>query len=402
MGWLRALRWPDFRRVWFVGSLMQFGYWFASISFQWLVARATDNDPLALSVLYFCVLAPMLLFSLPAGALADIRDRRRIIAVAQAGVIAVSLITGALALFDAAPAVVVMVCGFVAGTMHTMAVPANHALVAVAVPSEDLRHGILMQSAGINLARIAGPPAASLIILLFGVANSLFAYGVIGLATLLTTLGVRTASTPGGGSTEDGLLVRIRSGFDHVRTHPPAGAALTIVAIASIFGLSYSAQLPALAARVSPDPSAFLALASVASVGSFAGVILAGLPRSAAPSVSPAAAMLGLQAAVVAGLAFAREFWVVMALLVLGGVLQFGIMTSCNAVLQAVVDDEHRGRVSSLYILCWGGLLPVGGLLLGVLWRLFGATPALVSCAAVVLAVAVALLAPRSPRTRPA
>lgn len=401
MSWLRALRWPDFRRVWLVGTLTQFGYWFASISFQWLVARATDNDPLALSLLYFCVLAPMLLFSLPAGVLADVRDRRRVIAVAQAGVMAVSLATGALAMLDGATAAAVMVCGFVAGTMHTIAVPSNHALVAIAVPSEDLRSGILMQSAGINLARIAGPPAASLIILLFGVANSLFAYGAIGLATLLVARGVRRVAIPGGTSAES-LVVRIRSGFDHVRAHPPAGAALMVVAVASIFGLSYSAQLPAIAARVSPDPSAFLALASVASVGSIAGLVLAGLRTSAAPSISPAATMLGLQAAVVGGLAFARAFWVVMVLLVLGGVLQFGIMTSCNAVIQAVIDDDHRGRVSSLYLLCWGGLLPVGGLLLGVLWRLFGATTALASSGAVVLAVALALVLTRHPGARSA
>ena len=49
MGVLRALRWPAYRRVWLTATLMQFGYWFSSISFQWLVARETDNDPRPLS-----------------------------------------------------------------------------------------------------------------------------------------------------------------------------------------------------------------------------------------------------------------------------------------------------------------------------------------------------------------
>ena len=76
--------------------------------------------------------------------------------------------------------------------------------------------------------------------------------------------------------------------------------------------------------------------------------------------------------------------------------MQFGIMTHCNTVVQAVVEDDHRGRVMSLYVLCWGGLLPLGGLLLGTVWHLVGPVIAIGSSGLIALAVAVSTLWPRS------
>lgn len=64
----RAMQHPPFRLLWSSVLLVQMGYWFTTIAFQWEVAHRTGNDPTALGVLYFAAFAPYLLFSLPAGA----------------------------------------------------------------------------------------------------------------------------------------------------------------------------------------------------------------------------------------------------------------------------------------------------------------------------------------------
>src|SRR5689334_4063632 len=88
--WLHALRWPTFRRVWSAGVQQQFGYWFSSIALQWLAAVATDHDALTLSLLYFVMLIPLLLLSLPAGVLADVRDRRHVLLYTQLAILLIS------------------------------------------------------------------------------------------------------------------------------------------------------------------------------------------------------------------------------------------------------------------------------------------------------------------------
>jgi sugar phosphate permease len=187
---------------------------------------------------------------------------------------------------------------------------------------------------------------------------------------------------------------RIRSGLNHARTRPPAAAALAVVATTSLFGASYLAQLPALAARISADPRAFVLLTSAGGVGSLIGVLSVGIRQHGPPSVTPAAAMLVLLGAVMVGLGFSRLLWLEVGLIAFAGGLQFGVMTHCASVIQQVVDDDHRGRVMSLYSLCWGGLLPVGGLMLGIGWHFAGALAALVASGSIAVAFAGYLLRP--------
>jgi sugar phosphate permease len=113
-----------------------------------------------------------------------------------------------------------------------------------------------------------------------------------------------------------------------------------------------------------------------------------GIRRRGPPSVAPAAVALGLLGAVMVGLGFSRLLWLEVVLIAVAGGLQFVVMTHCGSVIQQVVDDDHRGRVMSLYGLCWGGLLPVGGLLLGVGWHFAGPLVALVASGLVAIAFA--------------
>jgi MFS family permease len=398
VGMLRALRWQSFRRVWLVAFGIGFGYWFSSITFQWLVARDTNNDPLSLSLLYFFMLLPMLLFALPAGILADVRDRRLVMLSAQIAVVGISLVSAVLVVLDAAPFGALLVCGFASGVAQAYAVPSSQALVANSVPVEDLRSAVVIQSAGMNLTRICGPAIAGAIILYIGVVESVLAYGAVALLTILTMRGLRGMTPNQRARPDERLGSRVGSAVRHVRTHPPASTALVLVAATSLFGLSYVAQLPALAARASPDASLFFQLLTLGAVGSGVGVLLVGLRAGAGPNVTQPALMLVVQGAVVVAMAFATTQWLLIALVMLGGAMQFGIMTSCNTVIQAVVHDSFRGRVMSLYVMSWGGLMPIGGLLLGTLWHLFGPEVALGSSGVVALVVAGSVLRPGAVR----
>jgi hypothetical protein len=184
------------------------------------------------------------------------------------------VVTAGLVLLDRAPFGVLVACGFAAGVVQAGAVPSAAALAANAVPVEDLRSAIVVQSAGMNLARIIGPGIAGVVILSFGAVDSVFMYGGMALLTLFAMRGLKSLPRTENDAAGQSVMARIGAGVRHVREHPPAGTALLVVASTSLFGLSYIAQMPALAARVSPDPSVFMLLTTLAAVGSGVGLLM--------------------------------------------------------------------------------------------------------------------------------
>lgn len=372
--WLRAAANPQFRKVWTLSTLPQFGYWFSSIAFQWLVAQETGNAPIMLGFLYFVMLIPILLFSLPAGVLADRVDRRYILGACQFATVLIGLFTAAL-LWQGAPDLwIVLACGFAIGTAHSVATPASAALVANSVPSRDLSSAIPLQAMGMNLARMLGPALAGAVIFFGGTGESLLLYAATGVIGLMVLRGVPRLQSPKISVPTSSIFQQARDGLIHAREHPPAGLALAIVGICSIFGASYLALLPVLAENSSDTANAFMFLTSAGGLGALIGVFLVATRGGGRPSITTPAVMLLALGIVVALLGHGPFLAVEMVLVAMASGLQFGIMTTCNRVIQQVVSDSHRGRVMSLYAITWGGFLPIGGLWLGILIGVTGLT----------------------------
>ena len=368
----RALPASPFRSLWTVVILCQLGFWISSVSFQWVVAHRTDNDPLALGVLYFCALAPFLFLSLPAGVFADTRDRRRLMTATQICAVGLAVTAALLAALADLPIPVVMPLAFLAGTVIVFVSTTSQALTANVVPLEDLSSAVPLHAAGINIARITGPALAGPVILLGGPTSAFGLYAGFAVLAALLTAGVAVKRTVTRARMMEPILRRLSGGFRHARERHPAIPALLIVAATSVFGSSYMGQIPVLAAQVSSDSDrAYLVLMTLSGLGALVGVLLVarrGLPvtllrrwrsSSCSASWSPRSGS-------------PSSFPLMAGLIVLGGGLTFSIMNSINSLLQHLVDDEQRGRVLSLYFVGWGGLLPLGGLGLGALVRLLG------------------------------
>lgn len=394
----RAFRHPAFRTLWTIVILCQVGYWFSSVSFQWVVAHRTGNDPFALGVLYFCTLAPFLLLSLPAGVLADSRDRRRLLTVTQVGAVGLAVTATVLAALADLPVPVVMLLAFLAGTVIVFVSTTSQALTANVVPLEDLSSAVPLQAAGINVARITGPALAGPVILMGGPTGAFGIYAFFAVVAALLTAGIAASRTISQVRVEP-VLRRLTGGFRHARERWPALPALLIVAATSVFGSSYLGQAPVLAAQAAPgDDHAYLVLMTLSGLGALVGVLLVarqGLRRT----LFPALAQLAVLGVVVAAIGSTSSFPVMAGLIVVGGGLTFSIMNSINSLLQHLVDDEQRGRVLSLYLVGWGGLLPLGGLALGALVGLLGSAAAfaLYGTAAALSAVGILLLLRRRP-----
>jgi MFS family permease len=382
-GALRALSVRPFRLLWVSTTLTATGFWFSTVALQVHVAHIRGTDPFALGLLYFVNLIPLLLFSPFAGVLIDRRNRQRIV-VNTTRLLALLATTGAVLLeLDHELAYpVVLALGFLLGTVLSTQGPTVQTLVNNSVPPSYLNSAISLNSIGNNVARIIGPAIAGPLLALSGPSASMAAYAVVA-ATASTLL--RWLRVPNGVTVTRTPLTRGRfatgrhmaAGFRHVAERPPAGLALAMVAMTAAFGGSYVSMLPVLALKVyRGGPSTLSLLLMSSGVGAVFGAIGTGR-RTEVSKISWIALRMLCLGLAVAGLATVRTATLAVPLCVAAGALNLTIMTSLNVLIQRLIDDALRGRVVSLFVVAWGGFLPVGALLLGALGSLLTPTRAL-------------------------
>ena len=363
--------------------LYRLGFWIGSITFQWLVARVTDNSPLMLGLLAFFNLIPMLFITPVGGVVADRVGRSQIMVVTQLVMGAFTGLLTLLVVLGRADSVVVLFAfAFVFGVVLSFNAPANQAAVANSVPDSDLRSAIALNSIGLNLARIGGPALAAPLILAWGAGAS---FGLWALVCVSAAVGISAVTLRPYEREPDslGVMRRIVQGFDHVRARPPAMLALTLVAVLTIFGQSYSAVVAVIAYdTLGLGDRAFTLLVTFTGIGAMVGALAAGTGRL--PSKLPRLAMWTVGYAVVqAAFSMSRSLWISLALIACVGGLNFFLMTSLNVLLQHLTVESKRGRVMSLFMLAWGGLYPIGGLAIGSIGEFISVPTTLVLFASV-------------------
>jgi MFS family permease len=383
---LRAFRHRTFTLLWSSNVVGFLGFWISTVTFQWLVARLTDNDALMLGLLYFFMNIPIVVLSPFGGVIADRFDRRRVIVIAQYGtaVIATSLAVAVLAGHASLPVVFGAAVGV--GTMLALNGPAAQAVVANIVPRADLPSAVSLNSVGVNLARVAGPALAAPLLLL-GAAPSYLFYAATSL--VVAAVVARVGLPPLPRDRTSGAWSQLKEGLAHARERKPALIVLAMVAWTALFASSYVSELAVFAFKVlDRGRTGFIEILAVGGVGAIVGALSAGYRETSARVFGAAVQMVAF-AAVLIGLALSAAFDVFPLVLLFSaccGGVNFAVMTKLNQILHFVVDERKRGRIMSLYVLGWAGCLSLGAVPLGALASAVGAPTAETSFALCCLA----------------
>ncbi len=334
---------------------------------------------------YFAVFIPGFALAPLAGVLADRLDRKRIALVCAAAVaLLAALLSGLTAAGRITPGLVLWL-GFLLGTAYTFASPASHAIVANAVPREDLGSAISLQSALNNLTRVGGPLLAAPLLAArrFEAGFALYAVAALAAALLVALVRIRPYAPDGGAA---GILGRVRDGMVHARERRPALPALGLVAALSLFGVSHVALLPTFAGEVLGRMDLFPWLVAATGLGALVGALATGY-RS--PSLRTAALQLALYGLALAAFAAAPGAAFALGAQLVVGYFYFCVMTGLQTLIQDVVAEPRRGRVMSLFHVAWGGLVPFGGLAMGELAGRAGSATAIALGAAACVACGV-------------
>jgi MFS family permease len=382
-----SLRYPNYRR-WFAGqSLSLMGTWMQSVAQGWVVYQLTGSK-LALGTITFAGSIPSLFLMLPAGALADRTSKRRLMVITQT---AMMLLAFTLALLTATKLLQVWqvaVLAFGLGIAISFDIPARQALAVDLIEDRrDLQNAIALNATMFNLARVVGPAVGGIILAAAGAAWCFGLNGLSFLAVIIALLSMRlsreTTKQPGAVR----MMPQIADGLRYVWSNKPVRAIIALVGVSALFGFSYAVLMPAFAVDVLHVGEAGLGLLNAAvGVGALiAALTVASLSRSRYKVWQLAVGSFLFPLALI-GFALSRTFPLSLACLFLVGFAFISQNATSNTLVQAIVPDELRGRVMSVYSVLFFGTAPFGSLLAGGVAQAFSPTLAVVAGALITLA----------------
>lgn len=396
---LRSLRHRNYQ-LFFSGQLISLvGTWMDTVAEAWLVYRITHSS-LLLGVTAFASQIPVFLLAPLGGVIADRYDRRRTLVLTQA---LSMLLAGALAAVTLSGVVNIGWIIFLAaltGLVNAVDMPTRQAFVVDMVSRDDLMNAIALNSSMFNGARVIGPAVAGLVVAAIGegwcfLANSISYIAVIsGLLLMKVPAKQRTSKQPS-------ALSQIKEGFSFVAHTPPIRALLTLLAVVSLFGMSYSVLMPVFADQILHAGAKGLGiLMGFSGIGALAGAVTLAMRRELAGLgrwVALAALCFGCFIAVFAA---SRRLWLSCLVLLCSGFFMMVQMSSSNTLVQSMVPDHLRGRVMAIYSMMFMGMAPLGSLVAGSIAHRIGA-PWTVAAGGGCCAVAALFFARALPSLRP-
>jgi len=363
-----------------------------SVAQAWLVLQLTDS-PLRLGLIGTLQFAPILVFSVVAGALADRLPKRRLILgtqtvlAAQALTLATLVATGHVRYWH------VGALALVYGLANVFDMPARQSFVVEMVGRADLVNAVALNSAAFNGARIVGPAAAGLLIAGVGVAPAFFLNGLSFVIVIGALLAVRARGLPRPRPVAT-MGAEILEGIHYARRTPRVAVLLGLVLIVSLCVFNFSVYVPLLARGVlGLGAQGFGFLMSSLGAGAVSGALALAALGGRRPELRPIFAAALLACATVLGLTTVADVASAVVLLWVLGFFAIVFIAGCNTSLQLVAPDELRGRVMSLHALMFGGSFPIGSFVVGSIAEAAGIRAALAAAGATGLAGVALILA---------
>ncbi|MEP7072110.1 MAG: MFS transporter [Verrucomicrobiota bacterium] len=382
----RALRHRNYR-LFFYGQLVSLiGTWMQTTALSWYIYQLTGSK-LLLGAVSAVGSAPIMIFSLWGGTLADLYPKRSILVITQiAQMLCAFVVAAGVWLHLATPAFVLVLSGL-NGIALGFDIPARQAFTVEMTSRDDLLNAISLNSSIFNGARVLGPAVAGFLVGAIGVALCLLLNAVSFIAVLVGLLMMRLPA-------HDPPVLTVSAGrhaWEGVRyalLHPRVRMILLLFFVVGVFGWSYSVLMPAFARDVlhlGPNGYGFLMAAN--GVGALIGALAV---ATWGHLVAPRKLALGgvyLFSAALFAFAFTDSFYLALVPLVLGGFGMLLFFSTSNTTVQTIVPDEMRGRVMGVWSLVFGAMIPLGSLQAGALAHWVG-TPFTLAFNAVICVVA--------------
>lgn len=397
------LREPLFRSLWIAAVISYTGTWMQNVGAGWLMASITMS-PLMVGLVQAANTLPVFLCVLPAGALADIVDRRRLLVVTQTWMVIASAALGALTIAGHTSPWVLLAFTFLLGFGAVMNDPAWQAITPEIVSPPNLASAIALNSAGFNVARAVGPALGGLVIAAGarwlgrycpnGVQSVEAGAGLSFWLNAASFLGVivfllRWKRRPHNASDQATQVWRsMQAGLQYVRHTKPVISVLVRTGAFSASAAAIWAMLPLIAHD--HGPIGYGILLGCLGAGAVVGAALLPASRRFLSMDALVVWATVLYAVVTFAAGQLHEFAALCVALFAGGVAWIAILASLNYCAQTMSPPWLRARSLAVYLFVLQGGLAGGSALWGAVADRIGISNALLGAAfALVLGLAV-------------
>jgi predicted MFS family arabinose efflux permease len=388
---IAALRHRDFRLFWFGNFLSNIGTWMQNVAQSWLVLQlAPVNSAFWLGVIGFAASAPMLVFTILGGVIADRVDKRKLMYVTQGAMMGLAFLMWGLTFFHHINVRLIVLLAFANGVAMSLNTPAYQALVPQLVPRKDLTNAIALNSAQFNLSRVLGPTLGGFAMAAVGISGNFMLNALSFVAVLIALAQITYPPVYPAGET--GLWETMSEGFRYMFGRRDMSMLLLLTACASVLGIPYVTFVPLFAKEILHlDERGFGVLMAAGGVGAFLGAAtiayLRVIKKRGRFVVGSGIAFYVF----VILFAFARNEIVSGLMLAGANYCMILMVATVNSLLQHLSADEMRGRVMSIYATAFLGFAPIGSLLAGSMADGFGAPNTIAAMSAIALVLSIAL-----------
>lgn len=387
----RSFRHRNFRILYPANALSNIGTWAQRVAQDWLVLELTNNNGGALGLVTAVQFAPVLLFSLHGGKLADRVNKRKLLiwtntlaAIACYGV-------GILVMIEKIELWHVFIGAAVLGISSAIDAPIRQAFTSEIVGHSDVANAVSLNSANFNAGRLVGPAMSGFLIAHFSTGPSF----IINASTYLFVIAALFAMREKDFfiQKKEETLGTVREGIRYALARPDLYVVMLLVFFAATFGLNFQIFNALMATKeFGKGPASYGLLGTYIAIGSLTGALLSA--RLEKFRTTQFIIKLGIIFSIaVLVLSIAPTYTWYSLWLPFCGITALTMLISANSYVQTHSDPAVRGRVMGIYLLIFMGGTPFGALLIGYLTEAIGVRQTVAFCGGVSLTAAVIIWA---------
>jgi len=383
-----------------------------NLSLPWLAYTLTSS-PLLLGLVGTFQYLPSLILSLPAGYLVDHLPKRPLVVISQSTAALGASLLAIFLFMDILSYPILLALALLLGLAQCLDFPARQSWMLELVGKEDLTNAVALNSSAFNGARIIGPAIAGLVMAVAGIRYCFLLNALTFVPVLLVLLklgrekpehnsteelpsepwarnqtlerGVRLLglekvqnNKPEHGFSRQSFKEMFRSIGDaliYIKNNPLLLQIMISTAIMGIFALNYTILMPVKVKEFfGNQEQTYGYLISFMGLGSLAAAVFLALRGTKKPLARFMPVFACCVAVVLGFLGFVQSFWVSAVLMVLLGLFSVSFFTTATSSLQFYGASAYRGRLMSVYSLCFGGTSPIGNFIAGAISQYTGST----------------------------
>ena len=352
---------PVFRALWLASTFSNIGTFMQDVGAAWLMTSLTIS-PVMVALMQTATYLPFFMLSLPAGALADLVDRRMLLIVGQGWMLVAALALGCLTYFHIVGPWWLLTFTFMLGIGNAISAPAWNASTPELVPRDKLEPAIALGGLSYNVSRGLGSALGGLVVAAAGPAAVFLLNALSFLAVIYVVSQWKHKPTDQG----ERIFGAMRAGVRYVRHSP---ALVSVMVRSSVFAACSAAMwalLPLIGReQIKLDSIGYGLLLSIFGVGCIVGAFV--LPilrrRLSLDHLNSAGNLLFSVSLVTLGLS--RHFAIASVAMLEAGTAWIIVNASMNTAAQMAIPSWVRARAMSVYILVFQGSVAIGSLLWG-------------------------------------